>query len=109
MLGHADGLERFRREVRAAAKLSHPNIVLAYDAEQAGDLHMLVMEYVEGFDLSKVLELKGPLPVPHSCHYVRQAALGLQHAFEKGMVHRDIKPQNLMLARRNGTSPVNDS
>jgi tRNA A-37 threonylcarbamoyl transferase component Bud32 len=97
LLDRPDALERFRREVRAAAQLAHPNIVTAYDAEQAGDLHFLVMEFVEGQSLDQVLRRKGPLPVTHACAYVRQAALGLQHAFEKGMVHRDIKPQNLML------------
>jgi tRNA A-37 threonylcarbamoyl transferase component Bud32 len=97
LLEHPDALERFHREVRAAAKLSHPNIVTAHDAEQAGDLHMLVMEFVPGQNLAEVLQKKGPLPVAHACHYIRQAALGLQHAHEQGMVHRDIKPHNLML------------
>ncbi|HEV3261719.1 MAG TPA: protein kinase [Gemmataceae bacterium] len=97
LLANPDALQRFRREVQAAASLSHPNIVTAYDAEQAGDLHLLVMEFVPGLSLAQVLEQKGPLPVARACHYVRQAALGLQHAFEQGMVHRDIKPQNLML------------
>jgi hypothetical protein len=100
LLDHPDALERFRREIRAAAQLSHPNIVLAYEAEQAGDLHLLVMELVEGKSLAQVLGLKGSLPVAHACSYARQAALGLQHAHEKGMVHRDIKPQNLMLTRK---------
>ena len=90
-------VERFRREVKAAARLAHPNIVAAYDAEQAGGLQMLVMEYVEGADLARVLADRGPLPAAEACHYARQAALGLQHAHERGMVHRDIKPQNLML------------
>jgi hypothetical protein len=97
LLDHPDALERFRREVQAAARLSHPNIVTAHDAEQAGNLHMLVMEFVPGQTLAEVLHKQGPLPVAHACHYVRQAALGLQHAFEQGMVHRDIKPHNLML------------
>ncbi len=97
LLEHPDALERFHREVKAAAKLSHPNIVIAFDAERAGDLHMLVMEYVEGRSLDRVLRDKGPLPILHACDYVRQAALGLQHACDKGMVHRDVKPQNLML------------
>jgi hypothetical protein len=97
LLDQPGALERFEREVQSAAKLSHPNIVIAYDAERAGELHMLVMEFVEGQSLDHVLRRKGPLPVLHACHYVRQAALGLQHAHERGMVHRDIKPQNLML------------
>jgi hypothetical protein len=97
LVDHPEMLERFHREVRAAAKLNHPNIVKAYDAEQAGDLQLLAMEYIEGRSLADVLAKKGPLPIANACHYVRQAALGLQHAFEQGMVHRDLKPQNLML------------
>ena len=58
------------------------------------------MEYVEGEDLAKVVKARGPLPVANACYYVHQAALGLQHAHEQGMVHRDIKPQNLILSRR---------
>ncbi len=97
LLNRPGALDRFRQEVQAAAQLSHPNIVTAYDAEQAGELHMLVMELVPGQSLAEVLEKKGPLPVASACHYVRQVAAGLQHAHEQGMVHRDIKPGNLML------------
>jgi eukaryotic-like serine/threonine-protein kinase len=93
----AAALERFRREVRAAARLSHPNVVTTYDAEDAGETHFLVMEYVEGTDLGRLVQERGPLPVDRACEYARQAALGLQHAFEQGMVHRDLKPHNLML------------
>jgi serine/threonine protein kinase len=93
-------VERFHREVKTAAKLNHPNIVISYDAEQAGRLHFLVMEFVEGVDLGWVVEKQGPLPVPTACDYLRQAALGLQHAHELGMVHRDIKPENLMLTNK---------
>src|SRR4051794_21208686 len=89
-------VERFDREVRAAAALSHPNIVAAYDADQAGRLHFLIMEYVEGESLDRVVATRGPLPVAEACDAVRQAALGLQHAHDRGMVHRDVKPQNLM-------------
>lgn len=97
LVSSKSAVERFQREVQAAARLQHPNIVTAHDAEQAGDSHFLVMEYVKGTDLHKVLEERGPLPMSQACDYVRQAALGLQHAHESGMVHRDIKPQNLML------------
>jgi serine/threonine protein kinase len=101
MLGNAALVERFRREVKSAARLaSHPNIVAAYDAEQAGDTHMLIMEFIEGTDLARLVDRRGPLPVGEACEYARQAALGLQHAFEDGMVHRDIKPQNLMRTTR---------
>ena len=100
VLDHPDALPRFQSEVRAAAKLDHPNIVRAHDAEQVGSMHLLVMEYVEGASLADLVAKKGPLPVAYACHYIRQAALGLQHAFEQGMVHRDIKPQNLMVNAR---------
>jgi hypothetical protein len=89
--------ERFRREVRAAARLTHPHIVTAYDADQAGDTHFLVMEYVAGISLDREVERRGPLPVREACDLARQAALGLQHAHEHGLVHCDIKPQNLLL------------
>jgi hypothetical protein len=99
LTGDPAAVERFRREVKGAARLTHPNIVTAYDAEQAGDLHFLVMEYVEGQSLDKLVQQQGALPVIVACDYARQVALGLQHAFERGLVHRDIKPHNLMRTR----------
>jgi tRNA A-37 threonylcarbamoyl transferase component Bud32 len=89
-------LERFRREVRAAARLSHPNIVTAYDAETAGEVLFLVMEYVEGITLAWLVKERGHLLIDEACDYIGQAALGLQHAHERGLVHRDIKPDNLI-------------
>ena len=100
LIRHPQAVERFRREVQAAAKLSHPNIVAAYDAEQAGDVHFLVMEFVEGTDLASFVKQRGPLSVAEACRCIRQAADGLQHAHEQGMVHRDIKPHNLMLSAK---------
>jgi hypothetical protein len=97
LLACPDFVERFRREARAVARLRHPNIVLAHDADQAGDLHFLVMEYVEGTSLDLVVARRGFLPVAAACEYARQAALGLQHAHEQGLVHRDVKPHNLLL------------
>jgi serine/threonine protein kinase len=97
-------VDRFHREVRAAAALSHPNIVTAFDAEQIGNVHFLVMEYVEGVNLARHVALSGPLPVDEACSHIRQAALGLHHAYEKGMIHRDIKPHNLMLTHT-GSAP----
>jgi serine/threonine protein kinase len=99
LLDHPEAGERFLREVRSAARLSHRNIVTAFAALPVGDLLVFAMEYVEGEDLAKVVKARGPLPVANACYYAQQAAQGLQHAFEKGMVHRDIKPQNLILAR----------
>jgi serine/threonine protein kinase len=97
-LSHPGALARFQQEVRAAAQLDHPNIVAAHDADQADGLHFLVMEYVEGQNLADYLAEKGPLPVAEACDAARQAALGLQHAHERGTVHRDVKPHNLMRA-----------
>jgi serine/threonine protein kinase len=90
-------LERFRREAQAAAALDHPNIVRAFDFRQEGLLHFLVMEYVNGPSLQDVLHRSGPLPIDVACEYVRQAAVGLQHAHEAGLVHRDVKPANLLI------------
>jgi len=96
-LGNPDAVRRFLREIRATSQLAHPNIVLALDAEQAGDTHFIAMEYVEGADLQKLVKKHGPLPTAQACDYACQAALGLQHAFEVGLVHRDIKPSNLLV------------
>jgi serine/threonine protein kinase len=93
---NANARELFRREVRAAARLCHPNIVTTYDAEDSGDTHFLVMEYVEGVNLGRLVQERRPLSVAEACAAVRQAALGLQHAHERGMVHRDVKPGNLI-------------
>jgi serine/threonine-protein kinase len=100
LTSRAGAAERFLKEVKVAARLTHPNIVTVFDAEEVGGLLFLVMEYVEGINLDRVVAKKGPLPIPMACHFVKQAALGLQHAADKGMVHRDIKPQNLMGTRK---------
>ncbi len=98
-----DAVRRFHREVQAAAKLSHPNIVAAHDADEAGGVHFLVMEFVEGSDLSSVVKRQGPLPVELALSCIIQAAQGLAYAHSEGVVHRDIKPANLLLmARRAG-------
>jgi serine/threonine protein kinase len=97
LINNSEAVRRFRQEVTAAARLGpHPNVVAVHDAEQVGDLHFLAMEFVEGQSLADYLRTKGPLPIAEACDYVRQAALGLQHASEQGMVHRDVKPHNLM-------------
>ena len=94
-------VKRFRREVEAAAKLTHPNIVAAYDADEFNGTHFLVMEFVEGVDLAKYVKDHGPLPVEKALDYVLQAARGLEHAHAQGIVHRDIKPANLLLDKQN--------
>jgi serine/threonine protein kinase len=101
-------LERFYREARAVAALDHPNIVRAYDIDQDDKLHFLVMEYVDGSSLQEIVKKTGPMDVLRACHYIRQAALGLQHAHDAaGIVHRDIKPGNI-LVDRNGIVKVLD-
>ena len=92
-------MDRFLREIRAVARLRHPNIVTAYTAFRNGESLVFAMEYVEGLDLARMVEARGPMPVAHACHFIQQAALGLDHAHEHAMVHRDIKPSNLMLSR----------
>jgi serine/threonine-protein kinase len=98
-------IRRFRREIQAAAQLSHPNIVHAFDADEVAGTHFFVMEYVEGCDLGRVVKERGPLPVAEACEYIRQAALGLEHAHERWLVHRDIKPANLLLAGARDEGP----
>ncbi len=95
-------LECFRQEARALARLSHPNIVTVHDAGEAAGRHFLGMEYIEGEDLSRLVRKSGPLPVAAACDYARQAALALQHACQRGVVHRDVKPHNLRLETDTG-------
>jgi len=92
-------VQRFRQEVKAAAKLKHPNIVTAYDAGEHEGRHYLVMEYIEGRDLAAVVRADGPLPVPAALDYLLQTARGLAFAHAHGVVHRDIKPANLLVGR----------
>jgi serine/threonine protein kinase len=87
----------FLREMRAVARLMHPNIVTAYDANQVGNRYYLVMEYVDGPSLHRLVHDQGPLPPGLACEMIRQVASGLQYAHEMGMVHRDIKPANLLV------------
>ena len=87
----------FQREVRAAARLVHPHIVTAFDANRVGDRFFLVLEYVHGPTLAALVRDQGPLAIGQACEFIRQAALGLQHAHVLGMVHRDIKSSNLLI------------
>jgi len=88
---------RFLREVKAAARLSHPNLVTVFHTNLEGPVKFLAMEYVPGQTLVKIVQTEGPLPVPLALDFLRQTAEGLQHSFEQQMVHRDIKPSNLMV------------
>jgi serine/threonine protein kinase len=103
-LDNPTAVRRFQREIKAAAQLTHPNIVMAFDADQAGQTHFFAMEFVDGIDLNRMVKDGGPLPVAQVCDYMRQAALGLQHACERGLVHRDIKPANLLVERVENSS-----
>lgn len=100
-------IARFQREVRAAAKLEHPNIVAAYDADQFNKIQFLVMQYVEGQDLAALVRNNGPLPVEKAVDCVLQTARGLAFAHSEGIIHRDIKPANLLLDK-NGTIKILD-
>jgi serine/threonine protein kinase len=87
---------RFLREMRALGGLKHPHVVEAHDAGEHDGVVYLAMELVEGIDLSKLVQQRGPLPVTEACELARQAAVGLHHLHEHGLVHRDLKPSNLM-------------
>lgn len=96
-LGKTSYLERFQREAKAIASLNHPNIVRAYDIDNEKDTHYIVMEYVEGVDLQVLVQKHGPLPYAIVADYIAQAAHGLQHAHDSGLIHRDVKPANLLI------------
>ena len=107
MMQNAAMVARFEREVMAAAKLNHPNIVTAFDADNANGVHLLIMEYVEGSDLAALVKKNGPCSVEQAVNYVLQTARGLEAAHAAGIVHRDIKPANLLLDK-NGTVKILD-
>ena len=92
-----EAVRRFRREMKAAAKLFHPNIVTAFDAGEQSGVHYLVMEYIDGPSLTALVERHGPVTVERAVDYIAQAAKGLQYAHTHNVVHRDIKPSNLIL------------
>lgn len=96
---HPGWLERFEREMAAVASLEHPGIVRANDAGCHDGWHYLVMEYLDGLDVGRVVDRLGALPVADACEIVRQAALAIAHVHSAGLVHRDIKPSNLMLTQ----------
>jgi serine/threonine protein kinase len=92
-------LGRFYREARASGVLDHPNLVKCHDIDQDGGLHFLVMEYVDGSNLQEIVTRFGPLSPARAAHYISQTAIGLQHAHQCGLVHRDVKPANVLVER----------
>ncbi|MGF1578699.1 MAG: serine/threonine protein kinase [Gemmataceae bacterium] len=90
-------VKRFLREVEAASKLNHPNVVGGHDAAQADGTYYFVMQLLNGLTLSQYVKKHGPLEIEQACDYMLQTALGLEHIFQAGMVHRDVKPSNLMI------------
>lgn len=90
-------LARFQLEAKAIASLNHPNIVLAYDIDNEGDVHYIVMEYVDGLDLQALVKRDGALDPSTAADVIAQAARGLAHAHENGVIHRDVKPANLLV------------
>ena len=97
---NAKFIERFYKEGRAAAKLNHPNIVSAYDVGKAGEHHCFVMEYVDGQTIYDRIVKGKRIDEPKAIEIVKQVALALQHAHERGLIHRDIKPKNIMISRQ---------
>jgi len=93
-------LARFHLEAQATAQLDHPNIVRCYDVDNDEDTHYIVMEYIEGKDLNTIVKQEGPLPLELSCNYIAQAAEGLHHAHQNGLIHRDVKPANLLVDQK---------
>ncbi len=96
-MASAEAVSRFKREIMLVAKLEHPQIVRALDAGEHDGLPYFVMEFVSGIDLSQLVRRVGPLPAPEACQIVRLAASALQYAHEQKVIHRDVKPSNLMI------------
>jgi|GEM_PF-5037235 len=100
LLERQRALKRFRREIQIAGRVEHPNVVRALEAGELGGTHFLVTEYVDGWDLEKLVRLCHPLDLGEASELVRQAARGLACIHEHGLVHRDVKPSNVMLSRQ---------
>jgi serine/threonine protein kinase len=98
LTANPEAVGRFRREIDAVRRLAHPHIVRAFGAGRDGEVLWLAMEFIAGTDLARLVRSDGPLPAPRAARYLRHAALGLQHAHEHGVIHRDVKPANLLLA-----------
>ncbi len=102
-----DAIENFRREIRAQAKLDHPKLVAAFVAGEDGNVHYLVVEYVPGTDLRRLVRSKGKLSVQQGANIVKQSAEALAHAHKRNLIHRDIKPGNILVTP-NGTAKLSD-
>ena len=102
-----EAIENFRREIRAQAKLDHPNLVRAFDAGEDGNVHYLVVEYIPGTDLRRLVRSKGKLSVQQAANIIKQSAEGLAHAHERDLIHRDIKPGNILVTP-DGVSKLSD-
>ncbi|OAI54488.1 hypothetical protein AYO44_14910 [Planctomycetaceae bacterium SCGC AG-212-F19] len=106
LLADPEAIRQFYAQVEVASKLDHDNLVHAYDAGPLGPTHFLATEYIAGTDLGRLVQQSGPLSVPHACSYVYQAALGLQHGFEHGLVHHGLKPSKVMVTQVPGSQSV---
>ncbi len=100
-------IRRFRREAQSAAALSHPNVVSIYDVGQEDDTHYIVMEYVEGSNLNEVISHRAPLQVEEAVKIATQICDALEHAHHNQIIHRDIKPHNILIGK-NGRVKVTD-
>src|SRR5438477_822079 len=98
----AQFVARFRREAQAAANLSHPNIVNVYDVGQDGDVYYIVMEYIAGTSLKELITRSAPLPIDQAVSIAAQILAGLEYAHRNGLIHRDIKPQNVLITPEGG-------
>jgi serine/threonine protein kinase len=102
-----DAIENFTREIRTQARLDHPNLVRAYDAGHDGNVHYLVTEYVPGTDLRQLVRREGKLTMQQAANVIVQAAQGLEHAHQRGLIHRDVKPGNILVTAE-GIAKVSD-
>lgn len=102
-----ESIANFRREIRMQANLDHPNLVRAYDAGEDGNVHYLVVEYVPGTDLRRLVRSKGKLSIQQAATIVMNSALGIEYAHQRDLVHRDVKPGNILVTP-DGTAKVSD-